>query len=153
MQYVPMNTQKALCFSTRVPFVVASALSIFQKIMDTILQGLPNVICYINDILLSGEDEASHFKSLEEVFYRVEKHGMRLKQEKCCFLLRRVEYLRHQISEEGIQLLAIKVSAKIKAPTPKDLQQLRSFLGLVNYYEKFIPTVVYLKIGQRKFCV
>ena len=84
--------------------------------MDKILQGLPNVICYIDDILVSGEDEASHFQSLEEVFTRLEKHGIRLKQEKCCFLLPKVEYLGHQISEEGIQPLANKVSAIIKAP-------------------------------------
>ena len=144
MQYVTINTHKGLYTPTRLPFGVASAPAIFQKIMDTILQGLPNVICYIDDILVSGEDEASHFQSLEEVFNRLEKHGIRLKQEKCCFLLPRVEYLGHQISEEGIKPLANKVSAIIKAPTPKDLQQLRSFLGLVNYYGKFIPNLATL---------
>ena len=65
-------------------------------------------------MLVSGEDEASHFKSLEKVFNCLEKHSIRLKQEKCCFLLRRVDYLGHQISEEGIQPLANKVSAIIK---------------------------------------
>ena len=144
MQYVTINTHKGLYTPTRLPFGVASAPAIFQKIMDTILQGLPKVICYIDDILVSGEDEASHFQSLEEVFNRLEKHGIRLKQEKCCFLLPRVEYLGHQISEEGIQPLANKVSAIIEAPTPKDLQQLRSFLGLVNYYGKFIPNLATL---------
>ena len=104
--------------------------------MDKILLGLPNVICYIHDILVSGEDEDSHVQSLKEVFTRLEKHGIRLKQKKCCFLLHKVKYLGHQISEEGIQPFASKVSAIIKAPTPKDLQQLRSFLGLVNYYGK-----------------
>ena len=81
MQYVIINTHEVHYFSTRRTFGVASAPAIFQKIMDTILQGLPNVICYIYDILVSGEDEASHFKSLEEVFNRLEKHGFNLKQE------------------------------------------------------------------------
>ena len=144
MQYVTINTHKGLYSFTRLPFGVASAPAIFQRTMDKILQGLPNVICYIDDILVSGEDEASHFQLLEQVFTRLEKHGIRLKQEKCCFLLPSVEYLGHQISEEGIKPLANKVSAITKAPTPKDLQQLRSFLGLVNYYGKFIPNLATL---------
>ena len=61
--------------------------------MDAVLQGLQGVLCYIDDILVSGEDEASQFKLLEEVFGRLEKHGFRLKQEKCQFLLPTVEYL------------------------------------------------------------
>ena len=109
-----------------------------------ILHGLSNVICYIDDILVSGEDEASHFRSLEEVFTRLKKHGIRLKQEECSFLLPKVEYLGHQISQEGIQSLSNKVAAIAKAPIPKDLQQLRSFLGLVNYYRKFIPNLATL---------
>ena len=95
MQYVTINTHKGLYSSTSLPFGVASSPAIFQKVMDKILQGLPNVICYIDDILVSGEDEASHFKSLEEVLNRLEKHGIRLKQEKSCFLLPKVEYLGH----------------------------------------------------------
>ncbi len=144
MQYVTINTHKGLYSFTRLPFGVASAPAIFQKIMDRILQGLPNVGCYIDDILITGEDEASHLQTLEEVFIRLEKHGIRLRQEKCCFMIPKVEYLGHQISEEGIQPLANKVSAIIKAPAPKDLQQLRSFLGLVNYYGKFIPNLATL---------
>ena len=109
-----------------------------------ILHGLSNVICYIDDILVSGEDEGSHFRSLEEVFTRLEEHGIRLKQEKCSFLLPKVEYLGHQISQEGIQPLSNKVAAIADAPIPKDPQQLRSFLGLVNYYGKFIPNLATL---------
>ena len=90
--------------------------------MDKILQGLPNVLCCIDDLLVSREDEASHFQSLEEVFTCLDKHGIRLKQEKRCFLLPSVEYLGHHISGEGIQPLANKVSAITKAPTPKELQ-------------------------------
>ena len=102
MQYVTTNTHKGLYTFTGLPFGIASAPAFFQKIMDTILQSLPNVICYIDDKLVSGEDEASHFELLEEVFKRLEKHGIRLKQEKFSFLRHKVEYLGHQISEEEI---------------------------------------------------
>ena len=63
----------------RLPFGVASAPALFQKMMDEVLQGIPGVICYIDDILVTGKDEESHLKSLKEVFQRLETHGFRLK--------------------------------------------------------------------------
>ena len=72
--YVTINTHQGLYSFTRLPFGVASAPAIFQKMMDTVLQGLQGVLCYIDDILVSGENEASHFKLLEKVFGQLEKH-------------------------------------------------------------------------------
>ena len=137
--YVTINTHQGLYAYTRLPFGVASAPAIFQKLMDKVLQGLEGVLCYIDDILVSTKDEASHFQLLEEVFKRLEQHGFRLKQEKCNFLLPVIEYLGHQISSDGVRPLLNKVDAIVKAPLPQNLQQLRSFLGLINYYGKFIP--------------
>ena len=76
----------------RFPFGVSSAPAVFQKLMDTFLQGVPGVTCYIDDILVSSADEDSHLQSLEEVFNHLEKHGFRLKLEKCEFLLKSIEY-------------------------------------------------------------
>ena len=123
----------------KVPFTVALAPAIFQKMMDRVWQGLWRVLCYIDDILGSGEDEVSHFKLLEEVFGWLEKHGFWLKQEKCQFLSLRVEYLGHQIPSDGVQPLGTKIEAMIKAPIPGNIPKLRSFLDLINYYGKFIP--------------
>ena len=89
-------------------------------------------MCYIDDILVTGKDEESHLRSLEEVFERLEKHNFHLKQEKCEFLLPCVEYLGHHISKEGISVLPSKVEAIVRAPTPTNITQLRSFLGLIN---------------------
>ena len=141
LPYVTVNTHQGLYTCTRLPFGVASAPAIFQRMMDSVLQGIPGVICYIDDILVSGEDQATHLQSLDEVFTRLEKHGFRLKLEKCKFLLPKVEYLGHQISSDGIQPLPSKVAAIVKAPAPENLQQLRSFLGFINYYGKFIPNL------------
>ena len=139
--YVTINTHQGLYAYTRLPLRAASAPAIFQKLMDKVLQGLEGVLCYIDDILVSTKDEASHFQLLEEVFKRLEQHGFRLKQEKCKFLLPVIEYLGHQISGNGVRPLVNKVDAIVKAPIPQDLQQLRSFLGLINYYGKFIPNL------------
>ena len=107
--------------------------------MDTVLQGIGGVACYIDDILISSPDEESRI--LQEVFNRLDKHGFRLKKEKCEFLMSSIEYLGHRVDEHGIHPLPAKVQAITKAPTPANVQQLRSFLGLVNYYGKFIPNL------------
>jgi len=126
--YVTINTHQGLCHYTRLPFGVASAPALFQKLMDTVLQGIPGVTCYIDDILVSGKDEKQHLQILEEVFRRLEEHGFHLKQEKCEFFTQSVEYLGHAIDQEGIRPLPSKVAAIVKAPAPTNLQELRSSL-------------------------
>ena len=94
---------------------------------------------YIDDILVTGESEQQHLKTLDEVLERLDKAGVRLKREKCAFMLPSVEYLGHKISAAGLQPTDEKVRAIAEAPTPRNVSQLRSFLGLVNYYGKFLP--------------
>ena len=133
-------THQGLYRYERLPFGVASATAMFQKIMDTILQGIPNVICYIDDILITGEDDTTHLNTLAEVLSRLEEQGIRIKMEKCGFM-DSVEYLGHLISSEGIHAIPEKVKAIAEAPHPKNVNELQSFLGLINYYGKFIENL------------
>ena len=87
---------------------------------------------------MSGEDDEQHLKNLAEVLYRLEKYGLRGRLSKC---QDSVEYLGHEINQEGIQALEKKVIAIKQAPTPKTVEQLESFLGMINYYVKFIPNL------------
>ena len=137
-KYTTINTHKGLYQYTRLPFGIASAPAIFQKTMDTILQGLPHVCCYLDDILVTGPNDQQHLATLESVFTRLETHGLRLKGDKCSFLKSSVEYLGHRIDAQGIHTLPSKLEAIQKAPQPENVTQLRSFLGLLNYYGKFI---------------
>ena len=91
--YLTINTHQGLYAYNRLPFGIVSAPAIFQKLMDSVLQGILGVICYIDDILVSSADEDSHLRALEEVFNRLGSHGFRLKLEKCEFLLTCIEYL------------------------------------------------------------
>ena len=109
--------------------------------MDTILQGLSHVICYIDDILVTGVSEEEHLHNLEEVLKRHQQHGVRVKAEKCAFCQDTVEFLGHRIDQRGVHTTSEKVDAILLAPTPKNQQELRSFLGLVQYYRKFIPNL------------
>ena len=137
--YVTINTHRGLYRYTRLPYGIASAPAIFQRVMDTILQGLPGVMCYIDDILVTGANDTEHLKNLEAVLKRLQQHGLRLKKSKCNFLRPRVEYLGHLIDSQGLRATKSKVEAIENAPPPQNVQQLRSFLGLLNYYRKFIP--------------
>ena len=93
---------------------------------------------YLDDILVTGETEEKHLETLNKVLNRLEEAGMRLKPNKCAFLLPAVEYLGHHISAEGIRPTQEKIRAIMEAPAPQDVTQLRAFLGLVNYYGKFV---------------
>ena len=92
---------------------------------------------YLDDILVTGTSESEHLQILEQVLTRLEEVGIRLKESKCQFLLPSVEYLGYHISGNGIQPTEEKLRAIRDAPTPRDLSQLKSFLGLLNYYGKF----------------
>ncbi len=121
------------------PFGIASAPAIFQQIMEKILHGIPNVVCYLDDVLVTGPNKEKHLENLEQVFKRFKENGLRLKQKKCVFMKHTVEYLGFVVDAEGIHPASSKVEAVIQAQPPKDTKQLRSFLGLVNYYGRFIP--------------
>jgi len=97
--------------------------------MDTVLQGIPHVICYIDDILITGANTADHLRNLASVLQRLQHYGFRLKKEKCEFLRPSVDYLGHRIDAEGLHAMPSKLQAIFLAPTPKNTQELRSFWG------------------------
>ena len=97
------------------------------------------VVAYLDDILVAGKTEQEHLTNLAQVLEHLDSAGMKLKKEKCAFCLPQVEYLGHMISAEGLCPAASKVKAIKEAPKPSSLSKLKSFLGLVNYYAKFLP--------------
>ena len=140
-KYVTISTHRGLYRFTRLPFSVASAPALFQKAMDTILRGIPNTLCYLDDILVTGSSVEEHLANLEEVFRRLQNYGLRLKQSKCSFLQNSVEYLGHRVDANGFQASPKKVEALRQAPSPRNLAELRSCLGLINYYGRFLPNL------------
>ena len=140
-KYLTVNTHRGLYHYTRLPFGIASAPAIFQRVMDSILQGIPHVLCYIGDILVTGKDDVEHLENLSQVLGRLKKFGLRVKREKCSFMQDSVEYLGHKIDAEGIHATPEKLAAICRAPTPCNVSELRSLLGLINYYGKFIPNL------------
>ena len=130
-EYTTINTHKGLYRYNRLPFGVASAPLIFQHTMENIIQGLPHVCIYIDDIV-TGATTEEHLRNLEEVLTRLENANVRLKRNKCEFMLPSVEYLGHRISAQGLQPTDAKVQAICNAPPPRNLGMFRnSSLSLV----------------------
>ncbi|CAM4420123.1 unnamed protein product [Caretta caretta] len=148
-------THKGLYRYCRLPFRITSAPVLFQRAMDQILCGLPGVQCYLEDILVPGRNEEDHLKNLEATPQRLEEYGLRVRKDKCEFSQPSVEYLGHIMDAAGLHKPA-NVKAIVEAPPPQNVSQLCSFLGILNYYGKFISQVATLLkplhelLGQNK---
>ncbi|KAI4892783.1 hypothetical protein NFI96_006341, partial [Prochilodus magdalenae] len=140
-QYLTVNTHRGLFTYNRLPFGVASAPAIFQRVIEGLLQGIPHVAIYLDDILVTGTDEEEHLRNLEEVLTRMEKAGLHLRKDKCSFLQREVQYLGHRVDAQGLHPLESKVQAIVGAPSPKSVSELKAYLGLLNYYGRFLPNL------------
>jgi hypothetical protein len=106
--------------------------------MDRIFSGLKFVKCYIDDIVVFSTSQKKHRTHLIEVFARLRLHRLKLHPYKCRFYCDHVEYLGHMIYPGGLGVVASKVEVVMSIPRPKDVSRLQAFLGLCNYYRKFV---------------
>lgn len=136
-----INTHKGLYQYNRMAFGISSAPAIFQRTIESLLKGLNHVTAYLDDIIVTGSNETEHLNNLEQVLHRLQEAGVHLKKEKCVFLVKQVEHLGHVIDRNGLHPSPLKVKAVKEAPTPRNVSELRAFLGLINYYRKFIPNI------------
>ena len=97
-----------LYWPARLPFVVSFASAIFQSKTEPVLQGIPMVVCRVDDILISGKNDQEHLIHLNEVLARLESAGLRLKLSKCKFMQPTVEYLGYQVDVQGIHAIEKK---------------------------------------------
>ncbi|BES97121.1 Hypothetical Protein NTJ_09935 [Nesidiocoris tenuis] len=125
------------CFN-RLPFGISSAPEHFQRRVLEILDGLEGCVVMMDDILVYGENVKSHDERLKAVLTRLQQNGVTLNHEKCEFRKNSVTFLGHEVSSNGIRPDKTKIKAIKDIPAPKDLPELRRFLGMYNYLSKFI---------------
>ena len=139
--YTTINTHRGLYQYNRLPFGISSSPGIFQRTMENLLQNIPFVIVRADDILVGGTDDCDHLSNLETVLSRLAQAGVRLRKDKCSFMVPEVIYCGLLINDKGIQPVQGKVEAIQNAPEPTTVSQLKSFLGMLNYYHKFLPGI------------
>ena len=138
-KYFVIATHKGYFRYTRLPFGVNFAPSLFQSTMDKVLAGVDSTAAYIDDIISGADTVDRHLSVLRAVFDCLRKAGVKIQLNKCKFLQSAVTYLGHRIDAEGIHPTDERLRAFRDIPTPTNQKQLRSFLGAINYYSKFVP--------------
>ncbi|XP_047986190.1 uncharacterized protein K02A2.6-like isoform X1 [Leguminivora glycinivorella] len=136
--YTVINTHRGLFKYNRLVYGLSSSPGIFQKMMQSVLQGIPNVLNFLDDILITGADLDDHLKTINEVFSRLESCGLKLKKSKCVFLADKVTFLGFKVDKRGVSVDPEKIKPILEMSAPKNVAELRSFLGMVNFYGKFV---------------
>ena len=122
----------------RMPFGLRNAGQTFQRMMDNVLEGLEYSFVYLDHVLVASPDHQSHVEHLSEVLRRLGRHGLVLNAEKCELGVEELDYLGHHVSKSGIQPIQSKVAAVQKFPQSKTIAQLQTYLGMVNFYRRFL---------------
>ena len=125
----------------RMPFGLKNAAQAFQRLMDSILRDIPFAFVYLDDILIASRDAAEHADHLRQVFRLLRANGLVVRKEKCAFGVTELDYLGHRVTTMGIKPLQERVSAIRGYPVPKNRGALQRFLGMINFYHRFMPNV------------
>ena len=121
-----------------VPFGLAQTPAYFQALISKVLEGLSHfAIVYLDDIIIFRKTEEEYLQHLKIIFERLCEAGLKLKRSKCSFTKMHIEYLGHLILEKGTEPMLDKLSAIEEMPAPRNPKEIKQFLGLVGYYQKF----------------
>ena len=148
---VPMDEQSIplTAFSTsrshwefvRMPFGLCNAGATFQRLMNLVLRGFSwsQCICYIDDCMILGSTFDEHYKNLHDVLACLAEHGLKIKPAKCFLFRQEVKFLGYEVSQNGIMPDRKNIAGITNFPIPKTVKNVRSFLGIVNFYRLHIP--------------
>jgi hypothetical protein len=121
------------------PFGLRNAAQTFQRFIDQVLRGLHFCYVYIDDLLIASSSPDEHKRHLRSVLERLSDHGVLINPAKCIFGAKELDFLGHHANSQGIRPLEEKVQVIREFPHPTTHRKLREFLGLVNFYHRYIP--------------
>jgi cleavage and polyadenylation specificity factor subunit 1 len=134
----------------RMPFGLRNAGMTFQHLMDSLLGNLPFAFVYLDNILVASPSAAEHQHHLAAVLSVLQDNGLVVNAEKCTFCQPSMEFLGHSIGPSGIRPLPSPVQAIPDFPRPVTVRQLQAFLGLFNFYRRFIPAAARLVLPLKR---
>ena len=123
----------------RLMFGIASAPEVYQHQLQKVISGLTGCQNYADDIIVYGRDRREHDARLSALFERLRNVGLTVNPTKCEFSVSKISYVGYEISAEGVSVGENKVKSIVETRIPKDVTELRSFLGLVNFVGRFVP--------------
>lgn len=123
----------------RMPFGLKNAAQTFQRFVDQVLRGFPFCYAYLDDILVASKTADEHLEHLRALFTRLAEFGLVIQIDKCVFGKSDLEFLGHTVNASGIRPLDTKVQVIREFPKPSTKKQLREFLGMINFYRRFLP--------------
>lgn len=135
------STHRGIYVPNRLPYGTKPACQIFQRVLEKVLQGVPGVVNFMDDVVVTGKNKLEHLQNLQSVFERLAEAGFTLNRKKCFFFQTSVAYLGHIIDKEGLHKDTTKVQAILKISRPTNLKEVRAFMGVINYYGKFIQNL------------
>ena len=133
-------TQSGVYEWKRMPFGLMNAPITFQTLMTNVLRDINwrFVLCYIDDILIFSPTFELHLQHIEEVLDRLQEANLKLHPSKCHFAVKQLKFLGHVISRRGVEVDPDKTEALKNFPAPRNQKEVRRFIGMANYYRKFI---------------
>ncbi|EGT46879.1 hypothetical protein CAEBREN_12555 [Caenorhabditis brenneri] len=137
-QLLVINTHKGLFCYNRLPFGIEAAPGIFQQFMDKLINGLDGTSAYLDDLIVTGSTIEEHNSRVHKLMQKIQDFGFRIRMEKCSFLQHEIKYLGFIINKDGRKPDPEKIQHIKNMPKPENVSQLRSFLGLVQFYGTFI---------------
>lgn len=129
-----IGTLKVKCL----PFGIKVAAPIFQKTMESLFCKISHVVVYQDDITIAGKNFQEHLATLKSVLNKLKSSGLTLNLKKCEFFKTKISYLGFTIDKTGLTKNNDRVTSVSKSPPPTDIRELRAFIGMANYYSKFI---------------
>ena len=123
----------------RCPFGLAQAPLYFQRLVNKVLAGLTFAFGYLDDILVYSTDMETHLGHLRKLFIKLREADLKLKEVKCNFLKKNIQYLGHIVLGKGITPMPEKLACIKEMPPLKTPKEVKKFLGLIGYYRKFVP--------------
>jgi hypothetical protein len=109
--------------------------------MDSLFKHLAFVFCYLDDIIIVSHTLEEHHEHLRQIFTILQENGLQINPAKCVFAAATVEFLGHRVDQHVVRPLQRHVQAISDFPPPQDVKQLQQFLGMVNFYRRFLPGI------------
>ena len=151
-QYLAFESAKRQYRFKVMPFGIANAPAMFQKMMDSLIGDLPGVSGYIDDVVVYSKTKEEHLKTLTELFGRLKKYGLKANARKCEFCLESIDAFGFTITNGKVTPSTKRVEALKRLKKPEKAKEMQSFIGMMNYYRGLLDHFADSEAALREFC-